>query len=424
MHNVIDILRDRGLIEQTTSDLVRDAVEKSINVYCGFDPTADSLHLGNMVPLMTLAWFQRCGHTPFAIMGGATGMIGDPSGKSCERTLLDRETLQANIAGIRKDLERVLLQRNGPQTPHFLNNLDWFQKFSFVDFLRDIGKHFRIGVMLSKESVRERMKTEDGMSYTEFSYQVLQGFDFYYLFKECNVTLQIGGSDQWGNITAGMDLIKKLTGKSVFGVTVPLLTKSGGQKFGKSEKGALWMNPEKLSSFDLFQQLIRVEDADVIKLLRMLTFVEMDHIRRLEAEMKQEQYMPNKAQKILAQEVVLLLHGEEGLKKALAATAGSQPGKDTELDVETLRSLIGNILTVTLSHENVVSKKLVDTVVTAGFMSSKSEVKRLIKNGGMYLNNKKIVDEEYLITHDDLVGQTFILFAFGKKNKALIELLD
>jgi len=421
MHNVIDILRDRGLIEHTSSESLSELVAQPIKVYCGFDPTADSLHLGNMVPLMTLAWFQRCGHTTVAVMGGATGMIGDPSGRKTERSLLDAATLQHNINGIRKDLERVLLQDLSSIAPSILNNLDWFEKFSFIEFLREVGKHFRLGVMLSKDSVKERLKSDEGISFTEFSYQVLQGYDFYYLFKKYGISVQLGGSDQWGNITAGMDLVKKMTGKSVYGITVPLLTKSDGQKFGKSEKGALWMNPEKLSSYDLYQQLVRIDDADVIKLLRMLTFMDMCRIHELEYAMKQEQYSPNTAQKVLASEVVQLLHGSQGLQKAIAVTEGLQPGKDTELNADSMRALKESIPFKSASSNEVVFKKIVDVVVTAGFLPSKSEARRLIKNGGLYLNNKKIVDDEHIIESDDLIDKKFLLFAFGKKNKAIIE---
>ncbi len=421
MQNVIDILKERGLIGKTTSDEVRDKLASSVRVYCGFDPTADSLHLGNMVLIMGLAWFQRCGHTPVAIVGGATGMIGDPSGKSTERNLLDLDTLQRNAESIRADIERILLRDASLAKPLFFNNLDWFRNFSFIDFLRDVGKHFRVGVMLSKESVQARLRSEDGISFTEFSYQLLQGYDFYHLFQHHGVTVQLGGSDQWGNITSGLDLIKKITGKTVYGVTLPLLTKSNGQKFGKSERGAIWMNPDKLSAYELYQQLIRIEDADVVKLLRMLTFVDMARIHDVEYQMKQPGYSPNSAQKLLAREVVELIHGDEGLKKALAATEGMRPGHSGELDVALIESLITSVPSKCLANHDVIHHKLIDVIARAGFLPSKSEARRMIKGGGLYINNCKITDDEYVISEADVIGSKFVLLAFGKKNKAVIQ---
>lgn len=356
MKNIIDILQHRGLIEGLTGDDVRKTVSEPIKVYCGFDPTADGLHLGNMVAIMGLAWFQRLGHTPVALVGGATGMIGDPSGKVKERSLLNAEIVKHNAKAIHKDLQTILLRNSTLPEPLFLNNLDWFQDFSFIEFLRDVGIHFRVGVMLGKESVRARLQSDEGISFTEFSYQLLQAYDFYKLFTTHGVSVQIGGSDQWGNITAGMDLVKRLTGKQVYGLTMPLLLKSDGQKFGKSEKGALWLSREKLSSYDLYQQLIRTEDADVIRLLKMLTFIEMAEILKLEQEMKSDSYVSNKAQKLLASTVVELLHGEAGLQQALKTTMGLAPGKEAALDAETIKSLINHVPSQKMSKKEIAEK--------------------------------------------------------------------
>lgn len=418
MQNVIDILKERGFIEAMTSEDMRKLVEQPLKVYCGFDPTSDSLHIGNMVAIMGLAWFQRCGHTPYVIVGGATGMIGDPSGKSTERQLLTPEVIEQNLEGIRKNLENILNQSHNK--PIILNNYDWFKKFSCVDFLRDVGKHFRIGPMLAKESVRARFTSEEGMSYTEFTYQVLQGYDFLYLNEHYGVTVQMGGSDQWGNITAGTDLIKKVLGKSCHGVTFPLLTRSDGQKFGKSEKGAIWLSPEKLSPYEFYQYLFRTADADVITLMRLLTFMDMADIRNYETMMKQPGYAPNTAQKRLAEEVTRIVHGEEGVSKAQKVTEGAAPGSSTLLDADSLEALASDMPSQTLSRGDVVDAKLIDIMVKVGLQPSKGEARKLIRNGGVYVNNQQVKDENCAITHSDLIDGRLILLSVGKKNKQLI----
>lgn len=426
MITVVELLKSRGLLEAVTSETLSAKLQKGekFAVYCGFDPTADSLHVGNLLALMGLKWFQKMGHTPFAIVGGATGRIGDPSGKLSERQLLDEKTLERNLAGIRKNIEQVL--KPGPNEPHpvVLNNYDWMKGYSYLDFLRDIGKCFRMGSMLSKEAVKARVNSEEGMSYTEFSYQILQAYDFYYLNKEYGVTLQIGGSDQWGNITAGCELIRKLheEEREVFGLTLPLLVKSDGQKFGKSESGAVWLSPEKLSPYDFYQYFIRVEDQDVIRLMKALTMMPLAEIGEIAESMSSAKYVPNSAQRRLAREITLLVHGEEGLAKAEALTQLARPGAETSLDVTTLQKLQGEIPTVSLKRENVVHRSLVDLIVEAKFMESKGEVRRLIKNGGLVLNNVRVCDEKKNIEEGDLIG-TYLLLAFGKKQKGLIAVL-
>jgi tyrosyl-tRNA synthetase len=420
MKNIIDLLNERGLIEAKTSEELGTLSQKPLKVYCGFDPTGDSLHLGNLVAIMGLAWFQRLGHTPVVIMGGATGMIGDPSGKTSERQLLDEATIEKNLKGIRKNLEAVLDFNHPTAKPIFLNNYDWFKNFSFIQFLRDVGKHFRLGPMLAKDSVKNRMTSEEGMSYTEFSYQLLQGYDFLHLFDHYGVTLQLGGSDQWGNITAGIDLVRKVRGTSVQGVTFPLLTRSDGQKFGKSEKGAIWLSSEKLSPYEFYQYLVRVPDADVIGLMRVFTFMEMEEIRRYEQMMKEPGYVPNTAQKKMAEEVTRLVHGEEKLQTALRVTEGAAPGSSTELNAEILEAIAADMPSQTISKAQVVGEKLVDVFVKAGLQVSKSEAKRLIRNGGAYLNNAKVEDEDQTIVEKDLIDGKLILLAAGKKNKVLV----
>lgn len=422
MHNVIDVLEERGLIEAKTSQEIRQATNTPIRIYCGFDPTADSLHLGNLVAIMGLAWFQRFGHTPVVILGGATGMIGDPSDRKTERQFLDEDTLKFNLTGIRKNFDQVLDFAHPTAKPIVLDNLSWFKEMSFIRFLRDYGKLFRMGTMLAKDSVKSRLQSDDGMSYTEFAYQVMQGYDFLHLFEHHQVSFQLGGSDQWGNITAGTDLIRKVHGKSAFGVTFPLLTKSDGQKFGKSEKGAIWLSPEKLSPYEFYQYLIRVEDADVIKLMRMLTFMEMEEIRTFEKSMQTPGYVPRTAQKRLAEEVTRLIHGEEGLNTAIKVTEGMAPGANAKLDADTLETLSRDIENRELSLEDVVNKKIIDLLVEQGLQTSKGEARKLVRNGGLYLNNEKIADENFVIAPHHLISDRFVLVATGKKNKILIRI--
>lgn len=421
MRNVIDVLKEREFIDNLTSDDARELFEKPQRVYSGFDPTSDSLHLGNMVPLMGLAWFQRCGHTPVAIVGGATGMIGDPSGKSHERQLLDEETLAKNLEGITECLGQVL-DFTCENRPLILNNYDWFKEFSFIDFLRRIGKHFRIGPMLAKDAVKTRISSEEGMSFTEFSYQLLQGYDFLHLHQHYQVSSQLGGSDQWGNITAGIDLTKKMTGHSVHGITFPLLTRSDGQKFGKSEKGAIWLSPKKLSSYEFYQHLVRVADDDVIKLMKMLTFMEIDEIRRYEAMMKQSDYEPNTAQRKLAEEVTRIVHGEEGLARAIKATAAAAPGAAAQLNVDNLEAISGDIPSTTLDKQEVIGASIVDLATKIGLQPSRGAARRLIENGGIYLNNQKVTDAGIILSEADLIGGKMLLIAAGKKHKMLVKL--
>lgn len=422
MPNLLETLRERGFIESITHDQLGEALEKPIHVYCGFDPTSDSLHLGNMVAIMGLAWFQKFGHTPYVILGGATGMIGDPSGKSKERQLLDEEQLNRNVEGIRKNFNGILDFELPKASPVVLNNYDWFKQFSLIQFLREVGKHFRIGTMLSKESVRARLDSEEGLSFTEFSYQLLQGYDFLYLKENHGVSVQIGGSDQWGNITAGIDLVRRETNQEVYGLTMPLLTTSDGKKFGKSEEGAIWLSPEKLSPYQFYQYLVRVQDADVIRLMKMLTFMEMDEIRKFELMMKNEDYVPNTAQKRLAEEVTSMVHGKKGLETALKVTEAAKPGRETDLNAEILESIAHDMPSETFSAEEIIDNKLIDVVVLAGLQESKGQARRLIRNGGCYLNNEKITDENHIFKAGDFVEGRLALLAVGKKNKKLIRL--
>jgi tyrosyl-tRNA synthetase len=418
MLNVIEILKERGFIDSMTSEDMAAIASTPLKVYCGFDPTADSLHLGNMVAIMGLAWFQKCGHTPVALAGGATGMIGDPSGKLAERQLLDAETIEKNLKGIHENLKNILAEDN----VMFVNNYDWFKNFSFIDFLRNVGKNFRVGQMLAKDSVKTRLNSDEGMSFTEFCYQVLQGYDFLHLYEKHGVTVQLGGSDQWGNITAGTDLIRKVHGKSAYGITFPLMTRSDGQKFGKSEKGAIWLSSDKLSPYEFYQYLVRVSDADVIKLMKFLTFMDISEIRNYEAKMQSADYIPNTAQKRLAEEVTRIVHGDEKLQVAIQATIGAAPGSKTVLNADVLESIAADMPSKSFKMAEVVDIKLIDLLVKTALSPSKGEAKRLLNNGGVYLNNEKITEESMTISTKDLIDGRMILLAAGKKNKLLIRL--
>eukprot|EP00210_Caulerpa_lentillifera_P004159 g3965.t1 len=427
--DVVSVLENRGLVEDASAleELKQLTRETRLKLYCGFDPTADSLHLGNLLAIVVLTWFQRFGHEPYALIGGATGRVGDPSGKQIERPILTEIELARNSAGIRKLLSTVFEQNSKTGNPGLtiLDNLQWFGEMKFLTFLRDVGKQARLGTMLSKESVKTRLASESGMSFTEFSYQLLQGYDFYHLHKSEDISLQIGGSDQWGNITAGIDLTRRLTSPQesstgVHGLTFPLLLDSEGRKFGKSETGAIWLTPEKLSAYKFFQYLYSTTDTDVIRFLRMLTFLPEDQITSIEQEMKLPEYKPNSAQQKLAEEVTKFVHGDDGLRQALSATEALRPGSETTLNVETLIEVADEAPSATLDRKEIINAFLTDVMVKVNMLESKGAVRRMIKNGGIRINNEKVVDEMMRVSEHHLIDNRLILLAAGKKNKLLL----
>ncbi|WRX28114.1 Aminoacyl-tRNA synthetase [Theobroma cacao] len=426
--NVIKILEERGLLESVTNENLRlacsDQTAGPLKVYCGFDPTAESLHLGNLLGLIVLSWFQRCGHKAVALIGGATGRIGDPSGKSQERPELDLKSLEKNIVGIMDTINKILSKNanlGSQENSNFviLNNYDWWKEVRLLDFLKQVGRYARVGSMMSKESVKKRLESEQGMSYTEFTYQLLQGYDFLYLFKNESVSVQIGGSDQWGNITAGTELIRKiLQAEGAYGLTFPLLLKSDGTKFGKSEDGAIWLSPSMLSPYKFYQYFFSVPDADVVRFLKILTFLSMEEINELESGMTRPGYVPNTAQQRLAEEITRFVHGEDGLNEALKATEALRPGSETKLDWKTIEGIAEDVPSCTLPYNQVVNLSIVDLSVCSGLFESKSAARRLLKQGGLYLNNNRVDNEIKRIEAEDIVDGKVLLLSAGKKNKA------
>ena len=419
MENIITVLTSRGLVEDITNPNLNDVVNEPITVYAGFDPTADSLQVGNLVTVMALAHFQRCGHKVIALAGGATGMIGDPSGKSDERVLLDHEQIEVNVTGIKENLSRFLDFENETAPALIVNNYDWLQKFSFIDFLRDVGKSFRVGSMLGKESVRARLESDAGMSFTEFSYQLLQAYDFLHLYDAEKCILQIGGSDQWGNITAGIDLVHKRRGGQTYGLSIPLVLDSSGQKFGKSAGNAVFLTATKTSVYDFYQFFIRTADDKVVELLKIFTFLSLEDIAELEQLVKTAPEQ-RAAQKKLAEEVTLMVHGENGLRIAKSAT-DVLFGKSMEgLCAEDLLEVFADVTSTELQREDVAGATALDLAVAAGLCKSKGQARRLIESGGLYVNNNRVPDIESVVGVDDIIDSKLVVLRSGKRNFHLV----
>ena len=421
--DIFSDLQWRGLIHQTTADdfLPEWLSTGSRTVYAGFDPTADSLHVGSLLPLMMLRRFQKAGHKPIALAGGATGMIGDPSGKSAERNLLSPEILAANLAGIESQMRHVLDFESGPTGAVLVNNADWMSKFSYVDFLRDVGKNFPVNVMMAKESVKNRLNSEAGLSYTEFSYMLLQAYDFVHLNREHGCELQVGGSDQWGNVTAGIDLGRRMHSVQLYGLTCPLLTKADGTKMGKTESGAIWLSAERTSPYNFYQYWVNVADEDASKCLRFLTELPHDEIEALDKS-REEQAHKRESQKRLAEEVTRMIHGEEGVAKAKRATEVFFGAEITDLTDADLAEIFPDVPSKTLAFAVLEGEglSLIDALVEAGLVKSKGDARRAIKEGGVYTNNVRCEDVEKKLTRADLASETVIVLRRGKKKFALL----
>lgn len=390
--NYVEELTWRGMLQDIMPD-TQEQLQKEMTVgYVGFDPTASSLHIGNLVPIMLLVHFQRAGHKPIALVGGATGMIGDPSGKSKERNLLSEEILQKNIAGVKKQLEKFLDFNCGDVSAEVVNNYDWYKGFSLLDFLRDVGKHLTINYMIAKDSVQNRMET--GISFTEFSYQLFQGYDYYHLYKNKNCKVQIGGSDQWGNITTGTELIRRKDGGKAYALTCPLLTKSDGQKFGKSEEGNIWLDPTLTSPYKFYQFWLNVDDKDVPRLLRFFTLLSKERIEELDTQMETD---PRGVKRILAEEVTKLVHSKEELVNAQKASSllfGKSTLDDLEnTDEKILQEVFEGVPKKIIPQEEFSQiEKTIDLlyITMESINASKSEIRKLIKNNGISINQAKI----------------------------------
>lgn len=407
---LLEELKWRGLIAQTTDETeLATALKSPITLYCGFDPTAPSLHIGNLVAILALKRFQLAGHRPIAVVGGATGLVGDPSGRNSERTLNDRATVDAWTDGIRQQLERFL-DFDGDNAAIMVNNYDWTQSLSTLDFLRDVGKHFSVNQMLAKESVSARLEG-GGISFTEFSYQVLQSFDYLHLFKTYNCTLQIGGSDQWGNITAGMDLIRRVERGSAHALTLPLVQKADGTKMGKTAGGSVWLDGSMTSPYAMYQFWFGADDRDVVNFLKVFTFLSREEISRLEGQVA-EKPAAREAQRTLAWEVTSMVHGEEQTQAALnAAEALFGRGELNSLSEATLASAVAELPQTTVSAP----APLVDLMAAAGIVESKSAARRTIREGGAYVNNQKIQDEEYTPEIKDFLAGKYLILRRGKR---------
>lgn len=420
MDSLIKTLTDRHLFDDATSPELDNYLNaESRIVYAGFDPTSKSLQIGNFVTIMALRHYQLRGHRPLAIVGGATGMIGDPSGKSSERQLLTREAVAENLVGIKENLSRFLDFEDKKAPALLLNNADWFDGLSYTDFLRDVGKHFRMGSMLGKESVKARLASEGGMSYTEFSYQLLQGYDFLVLNDRHNCTVQLGGSDQWGNMTAGIDLIHKLRGKDTFAMTFPLVCDSSGKKFGKSEGNAVYLDASLTSFYDFYQYFLRVEDADVVRLLKIFTFLSMQDILDLEQSLRTE---PEKRlpQRRLAEEVTKLVHGASGLSVAEKATQVLFGGSIDGMRASDLIKVLGDVKSATMTRSDIINLPVLDLAVKTGFCTSKGEARRLVENGGFNVNNIKVTEIGRTVTDADIIDGAVVMLRSGKRNYFLV----
>ena len=414
---IIDDLQARGLVHDSTDlDALRRRLDEGpITVYAGFDPTAESLHIGNLVPLLLLRRFQLAGHVPIALAGGATGMIGDPGGRSDERNLQDQETLDRHLAGITPQLARFLDFTEGPTQARVVDNRDWTAPVTMLEFLRDVGKHVTINQMLTKDSVRNRVESESGISFTEFSYMLLQANDFWWLHQNLGCELQVGGSDQWGNITAGIDLLRKRSGAHAYGLTVPLVTRADGQKYGKSTDGAIWLDADRTSPYAFYQYFINVDDRDVERFLLQLTLLPVDAVREVMSRHR-ERPEGREAQRALAHEMTALIHGPEAAVDAAGASQGfSRPV--TSLDAAQLEALAGELPVTALP--SIEALDLVDLLLTTGLEKSKGAARRSIDGGGIYVNDVAAGPGRAL-GPDDLLHGAYVMLRKGKKSRHLV----
>ncbi|HEY8445276.1 MAG TPA: tyrosine--tRNA ligase [Bacilli bacterium] len=417
MNTILEELRWRGLIyDIINEEELEKRLQRPITLYCGFDPTADSMHIGSLLPIVTLMRFKKAGHRVIALTGGGTGLIGDPSGKKSQRTLNPIETVKEWSLKFNKQFDRFLHFDN--ETAFSVDNYEWLGDMKAIEVWRDYGKHFNINYMLAKEAVKSRI--DSGLTYLEFSYMILQSIDFLKLYQDpkLHCEMQIGGQDQWGNITAGMELIRKVEGSDaqVFGLTVPLITKSDGTKFGKTESGAIWLDEEKTSPYEMYQFFINTADNDVIKFLKYFTFLTKEEIESLEKQVQEAPHL-REAQKVLAREVVTMVHGEKGLQNALKLTEALFSGNIKDLDVSEIKMCFHDVTSIE-EHEPI---NIIDAVVKVGAAQSKRQAREFITNGAISINGDVVTDFDYTITKEKAIGNTFTVIRRGKKNYYLIK---
>lgn len=415
--NIFEELKARGLVFQTTDEdaLVKALTEGQVSYYTGYDPTADSLHLGHLVPILVMRHLQLAGHKPYPLVGGATGLVGDPSFKDAERSLQTKETVEGWVSKIQQQLAGFLDFESGDNKAVMTNNYDWFGSISFIDFLRDVGKYFTVNYMMSKESVKKRIET--GISYTEFAYQIMQGFDFYELNRLHGVTLQIGGSDQWGNMTAGTELLRRKADKTGHIMTVPLITDATGKKFGKSEGNAVWLDADKTSPYEMYQFWLNVMDADAVRFLKIFTFLPLEEIAEIEKAFEAE---PHKrlAQKTLAKEVVTLVHGKAAYEEALKITEQLFAGNIKSLSAKELKQGLNNVPNYQLTADS--DHNIVEVLVAAGVVTSKRQAREDIQNGAISINSDRIQDLTYQLTDSDKIDGELTVIRRGKKKYFLL----
>jgi len=422
--SLIKNLQWRGLIRDIIPGTEEQLNKEMTAGYIGFDPTAESLHIGSLVPIILLVHLQKANHKPVVLVGGATGMVGDPSGKSEERNLLDEDILQRNLAGVKKQLEKYLdFDRSKPNAAEMVNNYDWFKDMNFLHFIRDVGKHITVNYMMSKDSVKKRLEGESGMSFTEFTYQLVQGYDFYWLYTNKNCKLQMGGSDQWGNITTGTELIRRKNGGEAFAFTCPLLTKADGGKFGKTEKGNIWLDPERTSPYQFYQFWLNAADADAENWIKIFTFLEKNEIDSLIEKHRQDP-STRILQKTLAKEITTFVHGKDEYEKAIATTEklfANQTAPAESLSEEDLHGLDGVIKSAYARDKIKQGTDVVSFLAESGILASKGEARKMIQNGGISINRKKIDNLQLLVNESLLLHNKYLLVQKGKKNYYLVQ---
>ena len=416
---LLEDLQWRGIIyQQTDEEGIKETLEKEkISLYCGVDPTADSMHIGHLLPYLTLRRFQKHGHRPIVLVGGATGMIGDPSGKSEERKLQTTEIIQYNVECIQKQLSQIF-EFEGEHGAIMVNNYDWAGSMDIVTFLRDYGKHVGVNYMLAKDTIANRLET--GISFTEFTYTILQAMDFLHLYENFDCKMQVGGSDQWGNITTGLELIRKMApeGSKAFGLTIPLVTKADGTKFGKTESGAIWLDPEKTTPYEFYQFWINTADADVVKYLKFFTFLSKEEIEGLEESVKNEPHL-RKAQKALAEEMTRLIHGQDSLDQAIKITEALFNGEIQNLTAAEIKQGFKDVP----SYEHTTGEEIgiVDLLIAAGIVSSKRQAREDVTNGAVSINGQRVTETDYVVSEKDRIEGQFTVIRRGKKKYFLIK---